>query len=170
MNSILQQGTFFSPSKQGLTIHGVIDELRLYMQEKPHYSYEIIVGCDSSACEDPQFPLAVVALRKGAGGRFFLQRVSYPSRKFYSLQERILHEVYLSCELALFLREELNEKIAKAHPELRFAFQYIHADVGEQGPTKDMIKEVVGLIRGNGFEPMIKPLSFAASSVADRYS
>jgi predicted RNase H-related nuclease YkuK (DUF458 family) len=33
-----------------------------------------------------------------------------------------------------------------------------------------MIKEVTGLIRGNGFEPKIKPESFVASTVADRYS
>jgi predicted RNase H-related nuclease YkuK (DUF458 family) len=33
-----------------------------------------------------------------------------------------------------------------------------------------MIREVTGLIRGNGFEPKIKPESFAASTVADRYS
>ena len=51
-----------------------------------------------------------------------------------------------------------------------YQFRYIHADVGENGATKDMIKEVTGLIRGNGFEPKIKPYSFAASTVADRYS
>jgi predicted RNase H-related nuclease YkuK (DUF458 family) len=33
-----------------------------------------------------------------------------------------------------------------------------------------MIKEVIGLIRGNGFEPKIKPESFVASVVADRYA
>ncbi|MDO8655133.1 MAG: ribonuclease H-like YkuK family protein, partial [bacterium] len=38
------------------------------------------------------------------------------------------------------------------------------------GPTRDMIREITGLIRGNGFEPVIKPDSFAASSVADRFS
>jgi len=42
--------------------------------------------------------------------------------------------------------------------------------VGEQGQTRDMVKEVVGLIKSNGFEPKIKPESFAASVVADRYT
>jgi predicted RNase H-related nuclease YkuK (DUF458 family) len=54
--------------------------------------------------------------------------------------------------------------------KLCYQFRYIHADVGENGQTKDMIKEVVGLIKGNGFEPKIKPESFVASTVADRYS
>ena len=39
-----------------------------------------------------------------------------------------------------------------------------------RGLTKEMVKEVTGLIRGNGFEPRIKPFSFAASVVADRYT
>ena len=40
----------------------------------------------------------------------------------------------------------------------------------ENGKTKEMVKEVVGLIKGNGFEPKIKPFSFAATVVADRYT
>jgi predicted RNase H-related nuclease YkuK (DUF458 family) len=52
----------------------------------------------------------------------------------------------------------------------RWQFRYIHADIGEQGQTRDMIKEIVGLIKGNGFEPKIKPESFVASTIADRYS
>ncbi len=36
--------------------------------------------------------------------------------------------------------------------------------------TREMVKELTGLIRGNGFEPKIKPESFVASTVADRYS
>jgi len=33
-----------------------------------------------------------------------------------------------------------------------------------------MLREITGLIRGNGFEPVIKPFSFAASAVCDRYT
>jgi len=58
----------------------------------------------------------------------------------------------------------------KTIPEANYEFKYIHADVGENGLTKDMIKEVIGLIRGNGFEAKIKPEAFAASVVADRFS
>ena len=86
------------------------------------------------------------------------------------MQERILQEVYLSCQLALYLRDAFGILMKREHPEIPYQFEYIHADIGEKGPTKDMIKEVTGLIRGNGFEPRIKPYSFAASTVADRYS
>jgi predicted RNase H-related nuclease YkuK (DUF458 family) len=76
----------------------------------------------------------------------------------------------LSCDLALYLREILEKEILKFEKIPNYQFRYIHADIGENGATKDMIREVTGLIRGNGFEPKIKPEAFAASTVADRYS
>lgn len=163
-------GYFFNPTKGNLKIEEVINEVFGYIAEKPEKSYDIIVGCDSSSGEEPHFPLAVVILRKGEGGRFFLKKIGYHDRKFYSWKERILEEVTLSCEFALFLKENFEKKMASDSELPRFEFRYIHADIGENGATKDMIREVTGLIRGNGFEPKIKPESFAASNVADRYS
>ena len=152
MEDILN-GHFFSPTQGNLTLDEVVAELFSHMLKKPESFYEIIVGCDSSSEEEPNFPLAVVILRKGEGGRFFLKRIKYPS-----------------CALALSLREKIQIKAAQVSEPLNYQFLYIHADVGENGQTKDMIKEVVGLIKGNGFEAKIKPESYAASVVADRYS
>lgn len=164
------EGYFYNPSKGNLNVARVIEEILDYIDEKPEKFYDIIVGCDSSSGETPNFPLAVVVLRKGEGGRFFLKRIGYKNRKFYNWKTRILEEVTLSCELALFLRDNLEKKIISQPKKFNYQFRYIHADIGENGQTKDMIREVTGLILGNGFEPMIKPEAFAASSVADRYS
>ena len=164
------QGNFYSPSKGNLTLEGVMKEIVNYMAEKPDKFYDIIVGCDSSSSEEPHFPVAVVILRKGEGGRFFLKKVTYKNKKFYGWHQRILEEVLLSIELALILRENLNQKLKEIKEPLDYQFRYIHADVGENGVTREMIKEVMGLIRGNGFEPKIKPESFAASVIADRYT
>ncbi len=161
------EGYFYNPTRGNINFSQVIEEIFGYINEKPEKFYDIIVGCDSSSGEEPYFPVAVVVLRKGEGGRFFLKRISYKNRKFYSWKTRILEEVMLSCEMALFLRENFEKE---ANPGANYQFRYIHADIGESGATKDMIREVTGLIRGNGFEPKIKPESFVASSVADRYS
>ncbi len=162
------EGQFYNPTLGNLKINQVIDEILGYIVKKPEKFYDIIVGCDSSSGEEPHFPVAVVILRKGEGGRFFLKKIRYKNRKFYNWKTRILEEVLLSCELALFLRENIESKL-KAN-SFNYQFRYIHADVGENGQTKDMVKEVTGLIRGNGFEPKIKPESFVASTVADRYA
>ena len=159
-------GYFYNPSRGNLEFNQVVDEIFYYIKDKPEKFYDIIVGCDSSSGEEPHFPLAVVVLRQGQGGRFFLKRINYKKRKFYNWKQRVLEEVLLSCTLALFLKEKLEEKLNPAN----YQFRYIHADIGENGATKDMIREVTGLIRGNGFEPKIKPEAFAASTVADRYS
>jgi predicted RNase H-related nuclease YkuK (DUF458 family) len=164
----LLEGNFYNPSRGNLTISDVIGEILGYLKEKPEKFYDIIVGCDSSSGEEPHFPVAVVVLRVGEGGRFFLKRVNYKNRKFYNWKQRVLEEVFLSCQLSLHLKEKLEEKMK--NQSFDYQFCYIHADIGENGATKDMIKEVIGLIRGNGFEPKIKPESFVASTVADRYT
>lgn len=171
-SDILNNGHFFSPSKGNLSLSEVVSEIFGYMQELPENHYEIVVGCDSPSSDKPFFPIAIVVLRTGAGGRFFLKKMHYPDnflKKFANInwKNRILQEVYLSCEMALSLKEVL-EKENKLG--FKYQFQYIHADVGEQGKTKEMVKEVVGLIKSNGFEPRIKPQSFAATVVADRYT
>ena len=170
MMEIFLNGYFYNPSLGNLPFESVINEIIKYVGVKEGGFYEIIVGCDSSSGTEPSFPVAVVVLRKGEGGRFFLKKISYQDRKFYSWKERVLQEVLLSCEMALLLKEKLETKMDGLPLLPNYQFRYIHADVGEHGATKDMIKEVVGLIRGNGFEPKIKPEAYVASVIADRYS
>ena len=164
------EGNFYNPSKGNLSLEGVISEMVNYMAEKPEKFYDVIVGCDSPSNEEPHFPAAVVILRKGEGGRFFIKKVFYKNRKFFNWHQRILEEVFLSIDLALILREKLFEKLKEIKEPFDYQFRYIHADVGENGATREMIKEVTGLIRGNGFEPRIKPEAYVASVVADRYT
>lgn len=166
----ITDGKFYNPTKGKITFEQVIQEIFSYIKDGPKYNYEIIVGCDSSSGQEPSFPIAIVVLKKGAGGRFFLKKIKYHNRKFYNLHQRILEEVLLSCKLALELRDKVEKEALKLPEPLAYEFRYIHADVGANGATKDMIKEVVGLIKGNGFEARIKPESFAASVVADRFS
>lgn len=158
---------FFNPTKGNLDFSQMVEEILNYFSEKPEKFYDVVVGCDSSSNLEPTFPVAVVVLRVGEGGRFFLKKIRYKKRKFYNFKERVLEEVLLSCQMALQLKEVLEERARK---RFNYQFRYIHADIGENGITRDMIKEVISLIRGNGFEPKIKPEAFAASIIADRYS
>ena len=168
------QGHFFNPTRGDLLVREVIEEMINYIKAKPEKFYDIIVGCDSSSGDEPHFPVVVAILRVGEGGRFFLKKIKYSSsvnKKFVNWRTRILEEVLLSCDLALFLREDFKKKIQEINDEnLHYQFRYIHADIGENGQTKDMVKELTGLIRSNGFEPKIKPEAYVASVVADRYS
>ena len=110
MEKILN-GNFYNPTKGNLKIGRVIEELFNYISEKPEKFYDIIVGCDSSSGEEPHFPVAVVILRRGEGGRFFLKKISYKDRKFYNWKTRILEEVLLSCQIASYLKENFEKKV-----------------------------------------------------------
>ena len=164
---------FYNPTLGKLNFEQVIEEIFNYITEKPEEFYDIVVGCDSSSAQTISFPVAIVVLRVGQGGRFFLKRIRYPEsqkKRFSNWHQRVLQEVILSCEIALSFREAFQKKIEQSGAKLRYQFRYIHADIGVGGPTKDMIREIVGLIKSNGFEAKIKPESFAASVVADRFT
>jgi len=124
---------------------------------------------------------AVVVHRVGNGGRYFWRRTELG--KLHTLRDRIIKEVVISLELGKEVLTELkkfSDPAAGENPELarpepvewveipEWEFE-IHADVGENGPTKAMIQEVVGMIRAYNFEPITKPGSYAASNVADRH-
>jgi predicted RNase H-related nuclease YkuK (DUF458 family) len=171
--SDIREGKFYNPTKGILNFEEVMNEIINYMSDSANESYNIVVGCDSSSEEKPHFPIAIVVLKERRGGRFFLKKTDYSilsRNKFLSWKERILEETFLSCQLAVTLRKELKKEIEKNNFKLNYTFDYIHADVSKNGITKDMIKEVTALIRGNGFKARIKPRSFAASIVADRFT
>jgi uncharacterized protein len=162
---------FYNPNLGALDFKEVVRAVFDYMNNDREKFYDIVVGCDSSSEERPSFPVAIVVLRVGYGGRFFFKKIRYPEeRKFYNLHQRILQEIFISCEFALSLRDDLKTIVDSSKSKLKYQCRYIHADIGEKGRTRDMIKEVISLIKSNGFEAKIKPESFAASIVADRFT
>lgn len=146
-----------------LNIEELILEIIDFMKADLKREYKIIIGSDSQWLEDKSadFVTAIVVHRAGNGGRYFWRR--FALGKFHTLRDRIIQESLSSIEIAnQFLT------VIKGFETPEFSFE-IHADVGENGPTKAVIQEVVGMIRANNFEVKIKPFSYAASSVADRH-
>src|SRR5438128_2457316 len=102
MNSeLVNSGHFYSPTRGNLDFKQVIQEIRDYILEQPEFFYDIVVGCDSPSSDKPFFPIAIVVLRTGAGGRFFLKKMHYPDsylKRFVNIptnwKQRILQEVY----------------------------------------------------------------------------
>jgi|SRR3989338_8646548 len=148
-----------------LTIPQVVEELVRFAKVDQKSFYKITIGTDSTilADKDADFVTAVVIHRVGKGGRYFWRRIEIG--KFYTLRDRIIQEVLYSLEVAKDVLVELKKEPALTN----WSFE-IHADVGENGPTKVLIQEVVGMIRGSNFEVKTKPDSYAASHVADKHT
>lgn len=143
-----------------LNLAGVVKEIFDFINVAPNRQYKVVIGTDSiNGPTYSDFVTAVVVIRIGNGGRYFWRRIKKNS--FKTLRDRIYEEMYLSLEIGQQLLEILQEK-KLPHFDLE-----IHADVGTNGATKNIINEVVGVIRGSGFVAKIKPESFGASSVAD---
>ncbi len=153
-----------------LSLQEVVQEVVRYMKSEPKRKYKVMIGTDSEwlSSKNADFVTAVVVHRVGNGGRYFWRRAQIG--KFHTLRDRIIKEVLISLDLGKLVLQELKQlsesSSEEGFPEWDFE---IHADVGEQGPTKVMIQEVVGLIRAMNFEPITKPASYAASNVADRH-
>lgn len=153
---------FISPSFGRMGIDEMFGKIVEYLEECPDQTYNVIIGTDSFLNSETLFVSAVIVHRVGHGGRYFYKKT--PRRKMDSLRQRIIYETTMSIELASVLRGRLNENGLKRLPV------EIHLDVGENGETREIIKEVVGMVTGSGYAARTKPDSFGASKVADRHS
>ena len=146
-----------------MTVDEVVRNIVDFMRAEPVRRYKVTIGTDSEllAGKKADFVTAIVVHRVGNGGRYFWRR--FELGKFHTLRDRMIKEVLVSLEVAEKVLSEL-----KKSPLPEFDFE-IHADIGENGPTKAVIQEVVAMIRASNFQVKIKPESYAASNVADRH-
>lgn len=163
---------FLSETYGELTLEGMIEAIISFIKRDTGRLYRIAVGTDSSSDSSGPVPLvtAVSVHRVGNGGIHF--RTRSQAKKFATLRERIWQEainsITLFQEVRSHLRDALGEEFFLQGNEIRVEFNEIHVDIGQNGATRDFIEPVVGMIRGYGFQPVIKPDSYCASVIADR--
>lgn len=159
---------FISPTKGEMTVEEVISDVSNFVKDEPGCYYRLVIGTDSqtkSTDGKPQidFVTAVVIHRRGRGARYFWKKEK--KNKAPVLRDKIYTETLMSLSCA----QELVPLFRKAISPAKYDFE-IHIDVGPIGPTRDMIKEVVGMVNGNGFIAKTKPEAWGASSVADKHT
>ena len=159
---------FNSPTKGSLTVEEVINDVANFVKDEPGNYYRLVIGTDSQTKStggklEIDFVTAVVVHRKGRGARYFWKKEK--KDKIPMLRDKIYTETLLSLSCA----QELVPLLRKAVSPAKYDFE-IHIDVGPIGPTRDMIKEVVGMVTGNGFVAKTKPEAWGASSVADKHT
>ena len=147
-----------------MSFQELFDDLVSFTNKHPDDSYKLIIGTDSHCFLNDCviFVTAVVVHRIGKGGRFYYHKQK--TRYMESLRQRIYYETFRSLEVASLMTEQLAQNgESKLNVE-------IHLDVGEKGETRNIIKEVVGMVIGSGYQACIKPDSFGATTVADRFT
>lgn len=161
---------FINSLGERFSLYSIVDAMRAYMAKDPTRQYEIVIGTDSREGErDVQFVTSVVFRRVGNGGIYFYTRSSDAGHM--TMRDRIwkeaLRSITLAQELRSVLREQFGDDIVWSS---RVTFRHIHLDVGLQGPTRDLVDGVSGMVKGYGFEPVIKPDAYGAFVVADLHT
>lgn len=156
---------FISPTKGKISFSQMINEIIKFVVENPEKNYQLIIGTDSEGKETPLFVSAIVIHKIGEGGRFFYKKIK--GKKKYTLRTRIYEETMISLNLAIKIRESVEKELIKISPK-NYKNLEIHTDIGQTGETREMIKEIVGMVKGNGFKVKIKPEAFGATVIADR--
>jgi len=154
---------FVSPTWGVLSIEQMIRIIEEYMQEDPTAPHKIVIGTDSQTNRQATtFVTAVVIHRIGKGARFFFRKQQ--GKPLFDLRHRIYRETDLSLKLIETLNKRgMSELLTKWPLE-------IHIDIGRQGDTKALITEIKGWVTSVGYTACIKPDSFGASAVADRFT
>jgi len=191
LKNLMKKSEFRNPTNGLLNLKEVVKELTKYRNNNLNSEYKVFIGTDSEERENRIDFVSVIAIHRiGNGGRYFWLR-NYEKHKV-DRRSRILKEATMSLALAYALLEQelennhipvaTGKSIIEAIKEiehqsfgninkdiiLRDGLE-IHVDIGNNGPTRAMIKEITGMIRGSGFNVKIKPEACAAANVADRY-
>ena len=161
---------FVRPNGERVTLEEVARIVATYMAARPMSSYTVTVGTDSQNYDKTKMVEVIALHRVGSGGIFFY-RVNY-IRRIANLRQKIQEETQRSLQVADVLFADVEAQLAELGVDLNdmdIHFQ-IHCDVGYHGSTKALIQEIVGWVQSLGYECCIKPNSYAASAVADKYS
>ncbi|TZE81723.1 ribonuclease H-like YkuK family protein [Calorimonas adulescens] len=153
---------FINPTKGKMDLDSMSRDIIEFMAEDTKSKYTLMIGTDSQLGRMVCFVTAIIIYRNGKGGRFYYRR--FFNKRIPSLKQRIFMETSFSLEMANMLVERLDIN------GMNNLDVEIHMDVGNNGKTKEIIKEVVNLVIGSGYMAKVKPDSCGASKVADKYT
>lgn len=154
---------FVHPRKGRRSLKQMIKDIQAYVQEDTNANYKVVIGTDSQTRENETiFVTALIIQRLGKGAIFFYTK--HRHKAIRNLRYRIYQETEYSLEAVEVLKERGFFDFSIQIP------MEIHLDVGQQGETRKLIQEVVGWVTAVGYTAKIKPESYAASAVADRFT
>lgn len=143
---------FTSPTHGRVSFKKMMEIIHDFFIRHPHEEARLIIGTDSPSPVEGKlidYYTVVVAWSLGHGGIYFYTHLkgSYTP----SLKERISQEAGYSLALANFIQPD---SAKTRFPECKLS---IDVDIGENGETREIIKAILGMIKGSGFEANHKP-------------
>jgi predicted RNase H-related nuclease YkuK (DUF458 family) len=123
---------------------------------------QIIVGTDSNIQKSVyRFITIVCAYRPGRGGIFYRKSTHEPKEIHKTPRDRLFYEATLSIETANILRDAGMNVIVHVDASNPLFSKALSASFGEQ---------IRGYVTNSGYPCELKPQSWAATSIANKYS
>lgn len=155
-----------------LELEQVPDKICDYINKMKHYEtpFQITVGTDSQNFSDTKIVTVIVVTCEGHGGIYFYNIARI--KKINDLAKKLEKETDRSLSTMTKLISIIESDEEKYGLIKKTSLFSIHIDAGEAEncKTKELIPQLVGWIKGMGYDCVKKPDSYAASSVADRLS
>lgn len=151
----------YSPTYGKVTYEEMIDIIKNFINKAPQSTYNISVGTDSQNFDYTKIVVVVAIHRIGNGGIFFYDIKNV--KRITNISQKLFYETSNSLSVAMRLSEALEKE------GIDFGIS-IHVDAGKNGQSSKLIPEIVGWIKACGFGCETKPNSYAASSIADKYT
>ena len=161
---------FRAASGKEMSMDEIASRVAGYLMEDTDAQYEITVGTDSQSGKETKMVEVIAVHRKGRGGIYFYNIEYLPLIR--NLRQKINEETGRSLLVANELLSALETPLLEKDytiDDLHVAFQ-IHCDIGTHGKTSMLIKEITRWVTGQGYICLIKPYSYTASGIANKYS
>ena len=146
-----------------LTINEVVDRIKAFINEQPYCEYDIVIGTDSQNSAHNTKMVCVIAVHRRSKGGIFFFDISYVNL-IDDVRRKLILETSISLECAKNFVDIFDIPATISHTFT------IHVDAGEIGESRHTIPSIVGWICACGYNCSVKPDSYAASSIANKYS
>lgn len=154
--------------KRKISLDEVAVNVYNYIREDETKTYSIFTGADSQREKGKTCYVTIISvIREGCGGiNFMLKTVT---KEKVTMRQRIWNEAVSSVttfnELLVMLKELGIDAL-----DATVDYSQIHADVGLNGKSKELVNEITGYIEAFGFEAVIKPDAFVAQCIANKFT
>lgn len=157
-----------SPTYGTVSMDEIVSIIKEHV-ENGHGEFNVMIGTDSQNFHKTKMVMVIALHNVGHGGIFFYEITNI--RRIANVKEKLIYETTLSLQCA----EQLMEAFVRLRNETGFDYEEelnisIHVDAGYNGPSCQVIPEVVGWIKSCGYEAVVKPDSYAACSIANKFS
>ena len=150
-----------------VTMSEVANIIANRVQNSTTDGYSLMIGTDSQNFDKTKV-VVVIALYEIHHGGIFFYDVTHVNR-LDAIGPKLQYETQLSLQYAQELIAEFEKLFDKTGFDYTEHMDFaIHVDAGTNGPSKQVIPEIVGWITAMGYKAIIKPESYAASSIANK--